>query len=89
MKRTISAAIVVLGVSAALGAGPAGATSNGCKSAQRTLKRDEAKLNAALKKFHSDQLDGNASALVQDEYRVSSLELLVVHAAARKTHDCA
>jgi len=89
MKRTISAAIVVLGASAALGAGTAGATSNACKSSERTVKRDEAKLNAALKKFHSDQVASNASALAQDANSVSHLEIVVVHAVSHKNHACA
>jgi hypothetical protein len=89
MKRTISAAIVVLGASAALGAGTAGATSNACKGAERTVKRDEAKLNAALKKFHSDQVAGNVSALAKDEVSVSGLESLLVRVVSHKDHACA
>ena len=88
MKRTISAAIVVLGASAALGAGTAGATSNACKSAERTAKREEAKLATALRRFHSDQVDGNTAALVQEENNVARLEFTVAHDIERRTHVC-
>jgi hypothetical protein len=88
MKRIVPVTLVVIGAVAAFGITEAGANSNTCRHAEHTAERDQAKLETAIGKLHSDRAAGNAAALAHDEKSLARLEFSVAHDRAHIKHVC-